>query len=301
MQRIVEALMQPAFLVLFLLALIFAMLMDRRTPSGVSLLLCVDAAPLLATLACLSYLGFSRTGRQMVAATFPNQKSEKDKAWRIWHNISLGMWALQLLTIVSIPTLLPMTPLTLVLRSFFQQRRLARELEFAWIALNAVLAFRLQFLGHTRLGIMLAVGCAVSAFVSLTSNLVRRRGVVLLYTLAPDIITPGKVFSWALIVIASFGCIHFHFAQADPNAYKGISSWQDGLYFSVVTFATVGYGDVYPVNDVARWATMAEILSGLVLLVIAVNATLSVWLQRNQISKSEGPEIEGSKKVSLPE
>jgi hypothetical protein len=296
-----DSIFQPAFLSGVLLLLLLVIAANRRTSAGLSLFLYFDAAPLFATLVCLGYLGFSKRGRQIVAATLENQKAEKHKARRTWHDISLSVWVLQLLTIPSVPMLLPMAQLTMVLRSFFQQRRLARELEFTWIALNAVLAFRMQYLGHTRLGILLAVGSAISAFVSLASNLVVKRGVVRLYTLAPDIITPAKVFSWALVVIVSFGCIHFHYAQADPGAYKGITSWQDGLYFSVVTFATVGYGDVYPVKDVARWATMAEILSGLVLLVIAVNATVSVWLQRSQTPNPEGPKIDASKAPAAPE
>lgn len=55
---------------------------------------------------------------------------------------------LQFFTVPSVPMLLPIAQLTIVLRSFYQQRRLARELEFTWIALNAVLAFRMQYLGQ---------------------------------------------------------------------------------------------------------------------------------------------------------
>jgi hypothetical protein len=40
---------------------------------------------------------------------------------------------MQLLSILSVPTLLQMATLTLVLRNFFEGCRLARKLEFAWI------------------------------------------------------------------------------------------------------------------------------------------------------------------------
>lgn len=40
-------------------------------------------------------------------------------------------------------------------------------------------------------------------------------------------------------------------------------SWLDALYFSVVTLATVGYGDLAPVTPAGRAFTIAYVLVGL--------------------------------------
>ena len=56
----------------------------------------------------------------------------------------------------------------------------------------------------------------------------------------------------------------------------------DALYFSVVTMATVGYGDIVPVGHAARLLSVLEILSGVLLLVVGVSASMTIWLQTNQ-------------------
>jgi voltage-gated potassium channel len=53
--------------------------------------------------------------------------------------------------------------------------------------------------------------------------------------------------------------------EARPIAFA------EALYFSVVTLATVGYGDISPIQPLARMLTVAQIVSGLLLLIFGVN------------------------------
>ena len=65
----------------------------------------------------------------------------------------------------------------------------------------------------------------------------------------------GKVILvWAVVQVA-IGTI----------AYMWLEGWSpvDALYFSVVTLATVGYGDLHPTTDVAKLFTVVYILFGL--------------------------------------
>lgn len=39
-------------------------------------------------------------------------------------------------------------------------------------------------------------------------------------------------------------------------------SWLDSLYFSVITLATVGYGDLHPTQDISKIFTMIYVLVG---------------------------------------
>ena len=42
------------------------------------------------------------------------------------------------------------------------------------------------------------------------------------------------------------------------------------LYFSVITFSTLGYGDIRPIGTVARWLAGAESLLGSILMALLV-------------------------------
>ncbi len=51
-------------------------------------------------------------------------------------------------------------------------------------------------------------------------------------------------------------------------------SWVDSLYFSVVTLATVGYGDLAPTTDVSKLFTVVYLASGLSLLAAYFNEAM---------------------------
>jgi hypothetical protein len=59
------------------------------------------------------------------------------------------------------------------------------------------------------------------------------------------------------------------------------------LYFSVVTLATIGYGDIVPVNDLARALVVAEALIGQLYLVSIVAAVVG---QYGSKGPSKGPD-----------
>lgn len=53
-------------------------------------------------------------------------------------------------------------------------------------------------------------------------------------------------------------------------AVGGLGEFLWGLYFSVITFTTIGYGDLYPVGTFAKVLVGAESLSGAVLVALFV-------------------------------
>lgn len=68
---------------------------------------------------------------------------------------------------------------------------------------------------------------------------------------------------WALTcfaVLATFSTIY-----AVGDLLEPVTSWFDYVYFSVVTFTSLGYGDVHPVGIVGKIVASSEILVGLVL------------------------------------
>ena len=65
----------------------------------------------------------------------------------------------------------------------------------------------------------------------------------------------GKVLMVSAVSIVAIGTV----------AYTVIEGWSpiNSLYFSVVTLATVGYGDLHPTTDLGKLFTVGYILAGI--------------------------------------
>jgi voltage-gated potassium channel len=98
----------------------------------------------------------------------------------------------------------------------------------------------------------------------------------LLYTLKKERV--HKLFIAFLLIISLFGTITFLFESSDPNST--IKSLFDGMWWSIVTFATVGYGDKYPVTWQGKIAGSILIMSALVLTVIISGTIASILVER---------------------
>jgi hypothetical protein len=83
--------------------------------------------------------------------------------------------------------------------------------------------------------------------------------------------------SWVTTAIVGYAGVYAAIDRLDPMAFSGqIAGPVDWLYFSVVTFATVGYGDILPSTPIARLLAISEIfvsMGSLVLLVLAYSLT----------------------------
>ncbi|OPX85795.1 MAG: voltage-gated potassium channel [Pelotomaculum sp. PtaB.Bin104] len=93
------------------------------------------------------------------------------------------------------------------------------------------------------------------------------------------------VFSFLLIL--SYAFFYMRVIYLYPNSFHGLtkeSNFIDFLYFSVVTFTTTGYGDIYPLDTIARFFVFTEIVMG-ISLVIAIICTITVVivLRRNNL------------------
>ncbi|MFM2414884.1 MAG: hypothetical protein RI911_577 [Candidatus Parcubacteria bacterium] len=70
------------------------------------------------------------------------------------------------------------------------------------------------------------------------------------------------LLSWSVATVIS-GTILFRFVEN--------WTWMDALYFSVVTMATVGYGDHVPVTTLGKILTMPYIIVSVALFLMLVN------------------------------
>ena len=60
-----------------------------------------------------------------------------------------------------------------------------------------------------------------------------------------------------------FAAAYVMLADAQPQAFNEPLSRTDALYFTITVFSTVGFGDIVPVTDRARVATMVQMVGDL--------------------------------------
>lgn len=75
---------------------------------------------------------------------------------------------------------------------------------------------------------------------------------------------------------------------ADPQV-DGPLQWQQFLYYSYVTLATLGYGDILPVTPWARSYGSLMAVLGTIYLTVVVARLVSIWSSTPQATPEEGP------------
>ncbi len=89
---------------------------------------------------------------------------------------------------------------------------------------------------------------------------------------------PFRVFGTALASILTFGFIYAGSGLVLPAGGRGTTSFWDSLYFSAVTFTTVGYGDFLPQGWV-KFTAVLECLLGITLTPLFVVALTRRYLR----------------------
>jgi len=96
----------------------------------------------------------------------------------------------------------------------------------------------------------------------------------------------GFTFS-ALGLILAFGSIYHNLYQLNPNNFSARLDIFDSIYFSIITFATVGYGDISPKTHLARFFVSFEIFTSIFVLIFLASAYIN-WKAKDDKS-AENP------------
>ena len=87
-----------------------------------------------------------------------------------------------------------------------------------------------------------------------------------------------------LIAGLFFGAVHHLIEELVPGSYSidgalltGVFNIEDSIYFSFVTLATLGYGDILPKSEAARGIATAEALSGQLYLAVMIARIVSLY------------------------
>lgn len=75
--------------------------------------------------------------------------------------------------------------------------------------------------------------------------------------------------------VLAFALADYVIAITKPGEFDELNTRLDGLYFALTTLATVGYGDVHAVGQVARAAVSIQLVFNLVVLTTAASIITS--------------------------
>jgi hypothetical protein len=81
-----------------------------------------------------------------------------------------------------------------------------------------------------------------------------------------------------------FGVLYWVMEQVAPGSLSGAGTSSDGevrltstIYFSFVTQASLGYGDILPLSDPARGLAVLQVVGGQLYLAVMVARLVSAW------------------------
>jgi hypothetical protein len=108
------------------------------------------------------------------------------------------------------------------------------------------------------------------------------------YAFRPSIASPSNLLIVLVLIVCGvvfgYAGLYFSLAKLEVISFSQPLSVISSLYFSSVTFATVGYGDIYPSENVGRLLVSSEI--AVAFFVIAAVFAISIsWIlsQRQQV------------------
>lgn len=76
-----------------------------------------------------------------------------------------------------------------------------------------------------------------------------------------------KITLLSIILVIGYADLYFKLSRNYSNIFKDnmILSAIDSVYFSITTFTTTGYGDIYPISNIAKMFVASEMILGYIL------------------------------------
>jgi Ion channel len=126
----------------------------------------------------------------------------------------------------------------------------------------------------------LAVSCALLSTVVL---ILFATYCVLRYVLNARIITRDQIYAAICMYVMlgfAFGAVFYLINILNPNSFAGqtrpAGDTPDLMYFSFVTLATLGYGDITPRSNISRSLSVLEALAGMVYIAVFMARLVSL-------------------------
>jgi hypothetical protein len=168
-------------------------------------------------------------------------------------------------------------------------RVIARAVVRVTVALAAMLALYASLplsRTSTASSALLAAGfAALLAFAVVFLRQVRR------ITRSPYPLVAGAeamVFILAAFVV-NFALVYVTLATADPEAFSEPLNRVAAIYFAITVLATVGFGDIAPVDDVARIVVSVQMVADLVLIAVALRLVILLAQRTDRRQRGRAP------------
>lgn len=97
------------------------------------------------------------------------------------------------------------------------------------------------------------------------------------------VMTSGPLF------IVMFATMHYLIGALVSGSYTQPMTRLDALYYTVTTFATVGYGDISPVSQVARLVALLQMVFGLLLVGVIARLLFGIAQSEEDRRVTAGP------------
>lgn len=91
------------------------------------------------------------------------------------------------------------------------------------------------------------------------------------------------------LFLVVFSLTHYLVSELNPGSYSEPMTRFDALYFTVSTFATVGFGDISAISVPARFVTLVQMIGGLVLIGVVARVLIGTARLRENRRPSSQP------------
>jgi hypothetical protein len=138
--------------------------------------------------------------------------------------------------------------------------------------------------------VLLVTEVFLGAGTELEVEIVRGGALVREYKFMPSIYRLPFVLALLAVgffaIVFGFSSLYAELVRLNPAHFSGLDDGFLSIYFALVTFSTVGFGDIHPVSMMARGAVTCEIAIAMFFSLVALSTTLS-WITAYERQRHE--------------
>lgn len=160
-----------------------------------------------------------------------------------------------------------------------------RKIERVWSVALIVLSYYYSREGQVvvasvfaMMGLAMQIAMIVEQYRMTTHG--SRRGLIQLAAF-PERFGVGSMLRRGVMIALSYGAIYYAMSSYNPHSFSTPLSIIDSIYFSVITAATVGFGDISPTTALAKVVFVSEICTSFVFVIIVLQTVMIAWQKLN--------------------